>query len=106
ILEIGSGPGMNFKYYPVGTILTCLEPNHHHEKYLRENLSKINRKIKLKEFVCGCAEDLSRFKDGQFDAVVETLVLCSVTSTEIVLQEIKRVLKPGGTFYFIDHVAD
>ena len=55
-------------------------------------------------FLQGFAEDLSQFPDESFDAVIETLVLCSVNSVEKSLQEIQRVLKPGGVFCFLDHV--
>ncbi len=44
--------------------------------------------------------------DASVDAVVSTLVLCSVASAEQTLQEIRRVLKPGGRFVFLEHVAD
>jgi ubiquinone/menaquinone biosynthesis C-methylase UbiE len=43
--------------------------------------------------------------DASVDAVVSTLVLCSVAHPEDSLQEILRVLKPGGKFVFIEHVA-
>ena len=52
----------------------------------------------------GLAEDLG-LKDGSVDAVVGTLVLCSVDRVEVVLEEVLRVLKPGGRFYFLEHVA-
>ena len=43
--------------------------------------------------------------DSSVDAVIGTLVLCSVSELQLVLLEIIRVLKPGGRFYFIEHVA-
>ncbi|CDY07346.1 BnaA07g24250D [Brassica napus] len=43
--------------------------------------------------------------DNSVDAVISTLVLCSVPDVKQTLQEIKRVLKPGGIFLFIEHVA-
>ena len=52
----------------------------------------------------GYAEDLSQFPDNSFDAVIETLVLCSVTDVDKSLMEIHRVLKPSGKFYFLDHI--
>ena len=47
---------------------------------------------------------MSQFPDESFDAVIETLVLCSVSDVDKSLQEIQRVLKPGGIFCFLDHV--
>ncbi|WP_370566273.1 class I SAM-dependent methyltransferase [Cryobacterium sp. BB736] len=44
-------------------------------------------------------------EDGSVDAVFSTYVLCSVDDVDRVLREVRRVLKPGGTALFIDHVA-
>ncbi|XP_071929086.1 uncharacterized protein [Coffea arabica] len=43
--------------------------------------------------------------DASVDAVVATLVLCSVKDVDLALQEIMRVLKPGGLCVFVEHVA-
>jgi ubiquinone/menaquinone biosynthesis C-methylase UbiE len=45
------------------------------------------------------------FDDAMFDTVVSSLVLCSVQDVSRVLEEIGRVLKPGGQFLFLEHVA-
>jgi ubiquinone/menaquinone biosynthesis C-methylase UbiE len=52
----------------------------------------------------GSAEDLP-VEDESIDTVVSTHVLCSVTDLQASLQEIKRILKPGGSLIFIEHVA-
>ena len=44
-------------------------------------------------------------RDASADAVIATLVLCSVAEVGAALREIRRVLKPGGRFVFIEHVA-
>ncbi|MCB0830669.1 MAG: methyltransferase domain-containing protein, partial [Solirubrobacterales bacterium] len=44
------------------------------------------------------------FEDDTFDTVVETLVLCTVADPEKTAAEIRRVLKPGGRFLFMEHV--
>jgi ubiquinone/menaquinone biosynthesis C-methylase UbiE len=56
------------------------------------------------ELRTGTAEQLG-MPSASVDAVVSTLVLCSVPSVAAVLKEILRVLKPGGRFVFIEHVA-
>jgi ubiquinone/menaquinone biosynthesis C-methylase UbiE len=43
--------------------------------------------------------------DGYADATVATMVLCSVANQEAALREVLRVLKPNGTFVFLEHVA-
>jgi ubiquinone/menaquinone biosynthesis C-methylase UbiE len=45
------------------------------------------------------------FDDGSFDAVVSTLVLCSVPELDPALAEIRRVLRPGGRLTYLEHVA-
>ena len=92
IAEIGSGSGANFEYYPKGTIVNCVDPNPNYEKYLRRTADKYPD-IQLKAVQCG-AEDMSHLKDNSMDAVVGTLVLCSVNDVETVLEEIIRILKP------------
>ena len=49
------------------------------------------------------AEDLP-FEDDTFDVVVSTLVLCGVDDQPRAVREIRRVLRPGGRFLFLEHV--
>lgn len=101
VLEIGPGTGANLAYYPEEVLLTGLEPNPYMQRYLKDKAGKLGRQI---EIVTGMAEDIP-LEDESMDAIVSTLVLCSVTDLQQTLQEIKRVLKPGGTFLFMEHVA-
>ncbi|CAG5123745.1 unnamed protein product [Candidula unifasciata] len=105
ILEIGVGSGMNFRFYPEGTRVTCLDPNPHHEAYLRKNLQKCDKNVKVVGFIQSFAENISAVESDTFDAVVCTLTLCTVRDPAKVLSEVRRVLKPGGTFFFLEHVA-
>ncbi len=101
ILEIGPGAGANLKYYPDEVFLRGLEPNPYMQDYLREKGQKLDKPIKI---ITGQAESIP-LDDESVDAVVCTLVLCSVTDVQKALSEIKRVLKPGGVFLFMEHVA-
>ncbi|XP_064609018.1 thiol S-methyltransferase TMT1B-like [Liolophura sinensis] len=104
VVEIGVGTGANFKYYPSGTNIVAVDPNPNFESYLKSNISKFSH-VKLKEFIIAHGEDLSAIPDSFCDAVVCTFVLCSVEDIDMVLKEVKRVLKPGGMFFYLDHVA-
>src|SRR5207247_5616355 len=45
------------------------------------------------------------FGDSSFDAVVSLFALCTIPDPPIMLSEIRRVLRPGGVFVFMEHVA-
>jgi ubiquinone/menaquinone biosynthesis C-methylase UbiE len=102
VLEIGSGTGVNLSYYPKSiNSLVLTEPEPHMLHLLR---SKISEGYGGKYRAEGLAANRLEFPDNSFDSVVSTLVLCSVDSPAAALGEIKRVLKPGGKLYFIEHV--
>lgn len=101
VLEIGPGTGVNMPYLPKDIRLTGVEPNPFLFPQLEAHAKYYGLNVTLLE---GIAEDLP-VHDNSMDAVVCTLVLCSVYEPAKVLQEVLRVLKPGGRFYFIEHVA-
>nr|XP_008510649.1 PREDICTED: methyltransferase-like protein 7A [Equus przewalskii] len=104
LLEVGCGTGANFKYYPPGCRVTCIDPNPNFEKFLIKSVAE-NRHVQFERFVVAAGENMHQVADGSADAVVCTLVLCSVENQEQILQEVRRVLRPGGAFYFMEHVA-
>lgn len=103
VLEVGAGTGLNLPYYP-RTLdrLVLSEPDPH----MRTRLAERTRGLRWDraEVLDASLEELP-LADATFDAVVGTLVLCSVPSLERALSEIHRVLKPGGRFVFLEHVA-
>lgn len=104
ILEIGVGGGNNFQFYPKGTVLSCVEPNHGFDVYWKKKLEQYKH-IRLGGCFHTGAEKMLDVKSNAYDAVVCTLVLCSVKDPLAVVTEIYRVLKPGGTFFYMEHVA-
>jgi ubiquinone/menaquinone biosynthesis C-methylase UbiE len=101
ILEIGPGTGPNLRYYSPGICWIGIEPNSYMYPHLRKAAEEAGLRIEIRP---GIAERLDA-QDASVDAVVSTLVLCSVLDPARTLQEIARVLKPGGRFAFIEHVA-
>jgi len=99
VLEFGYGTGVNFKYYRSERIssLCALDIDLPPEVHAGTGFP-----IPV-QFYKGRAEQLP-FADNLFDCVVETLVLCSVSDLPAVISEVHRVLKPGGSFIFLDHV--
>jgi len=102
VLEIGSGTGVNIPHYPdTAEELVLTEPDPHMLRLLQEKLgTRTDERIS----VYPCSADALDFPDDTFDVVVTTLVLCSVPSPVNTFQEIRRVLKPGGTLIFMEHV--
>jgi ubiquinone/menaquinone biosynthesis C-methylase UbiE len=102
VLEIGAGTGANFPYYSKDKMerLVTLEPN----PYMLDQAKHRAKELKLPvEFHQGMAETLP-FKDGEFDTVVATLVLCSVSDPQKVFLEARRVCKKGGKIILFEHV--
>ncbi|XP_004388381.1 N6-adenosine-methyltransferase TMT1A isoform X1 [Trichechus manatus latirostris] len=104
LLEVGCGTGTNFKFYPPGCRVTCVDPNPNFEKFLIKSIAE-NRHLEFERFLVAAGENMHNVADGSVDVVVCTLVLCSVKSQEQTLQEVYRVLRPGGVFCFLEHVA-
>jgi SAM-dependent methyltransferase len=101
VLEIGPGTGANLRYLPDGVRWMGVEPNPFMQSYLREEADKLRLPIDIR---IGTADTLP-VADSSVDVVISTLVLCCVPSPQRCLQEVLRVLKPGGRFVFIEHVA-
>ncbi len=102
VLEIGAGDGANLPLYPPGIRLTFLEPNPH----LHPHLDRVcaGQRVICDAIIEASAEDIP-FPDSHFDTVVSIHVLCSVADQSRALAEIRRVLRPGGLFLFLEHVS-
>ncbi|MEH2183853.1 methyltransferase domain-containing protein [Nostoc sp.] len=101
VLEIGLEIGANLPYYPKNIHWIGIEPNPHTHSSIQKQAEKLGLNIDLR---IGNAEWLDA-EDNSIDTVVSTLVLSSVPNIDYTLQAILRVLKPGGRFLFIEHVA-
>lgn len=102
VLEIGAGTGVNLEHYGTNvTRLVMTEPDRHMRRRLVDRVEVGGGGVE----VLGAPAHTLPFPDGSFDALVSTLVLCSVADPAAVLAEIRRVLRPGGRLVFIEHVA-
>jgi ubiquinone/menaquinone biosynthesis C-methylase UbiE len=103
VLEVGAGTGLNLPHYPRTLArLVLSDPDPHMRRKLAQNVRA--RHWERGEVRDGSLEALPH-APATFDAVVATLVLCSVPRLDQALEEIHRVLKPGGRFLFLEHVA-
>lgn len=101
VVEIGPGGGVNLPYYDDSVQWIGVEPNVHFHPRLKKKADRLRLGATIRG---GVAEHLP-VPDASADAVVSTLVLCSVDDLDAALAEVWRVLKPGGRFVFIEHVA-
>lgn len=100
VLEIGFGTGLNLPHYPEPIQnLTAIDPNYGMNALAKKRIQS-SRIIVANRVLNG--ENLP-MDDNSFDSVVSTWTLCSIAKVELALQEIHRVLKPGGKFFFIEH---
>ena len=101
VVEIGSGVGANLRYLPRGANLVAIEPNWFMYGRLRAAARRHRIQLDLRDRM---AENTG-LADHSVDTVISSLVLCSVKDPDVVLAEIRRILKPGGTFRFVEHVV-
>jgi len=101
VVEIGAGNGMSFRHYPTTVAeVVALEP----EAYLREKAVGAAGSAPVRVSVRGGVADPLPLEDGNLDAAVASLVLCTVPDPARALAELRRVLKPGGELRFLEHV--
>jgi ubiquinone/menaquinone biosynthesis C-methylase UbiE len=100
ILEIGFGTGMNLQYYPPSVRrIEAIDPDMDLDRYSAPRIAASNIEV---DFHHLDAAHLP-FAAESFDTVTCTLTLCSIADVEHALGEIRRVLKPGGRFLFLEH---
>lgn len=107
VLEVGAGTGANLGKYPdaVASLVLC-EPDLHMRAQLEHKIrSSDPTHPESNAHVLDASAEALPFEDERFDAVVSTLVLCSVRSPALALAEMHRVLRPGGVLVFLEHVV-
>jgi len=101
VLEIGAGTGTNFEFYPdTVTEVVAIEPEARLATLAREAAAKAPIAVTVR------TETAEQFEaDELFDAVVFSLVLCSVGEPNSILQQAYSKLRPGGELRYFEHVA-
>lgn len=100
VLEVGVGTGRNLAHYRTAARVVALEP----DPGMRARAANAAHQAGVPiEVVDGDALSLP-FPEGSFDTVVMSLVLCTIPDPARALAEAHRVLRPGGTLRFYEHV--
>jgi SAM-dependent methyltransferase len=100
IVELGPGTGVNMRYYAPGVRVIAIEPNPVMHERLRDHAAEHDVDLEIRT-VAGESIDVG---DGEADGVVGTLLLCGVEEPAQVIHEAHRILKPGGRYFFSEHV--
>src|SRR5580700_6311733 len=100
VLDVGAGTGANLVYLRQASRVVAAEPDVAMRRRLASRLAGMSVPV---EITSDAAEKL-RQADASFDAVVFTLVLCSVASPDRALAEARRVLRPAGRLIILEHV--
>lgn len=100
VVELGSGAGASMRYLTPGTRLIAIEPNSHAHDGLRRNAARYRIDLEIREE----GAEATGLASASVDAVICTLVLCTVEDQAAALAEVHRILRPGGRFVFIEHV--
>ncbi|GJP36557.1 hypothetical protein CLOM_g21052 [Closterium sp. NIES-68] len=122
VVEIGVGAGPNFRFYTPSSEsspnissslqtqsapafeIVGVDPNPSMQPYAEASAAASGLAGNQFRFLQGVGEALP-LDDGCADVAVCSLVMCSVADVRQCVSEIKRILKPGGSYYFLEHVA-
>lgn len=106
VLEVGSGTGVNFKLYPEGCHIIASEPSEHMLQYASERLRTEPVKAEVELVLAGVGDRLleEHIPSEGLDAIVCTLVLCTIPDPEAAMAGFAKWLKPGGRLIVLEHV--
>lgn len=100
VVEIGFGTGLNVPFYPVEVSrIFAVEPSRVCMELAKDRITRSNTPVVM----AGLTGEHLDLATDSFDAVLSTWTLCTISKLDEALEEIRRVLKPGGTFHFVEH---
>lgn len=101
LLVVGLGPGVDLRHLPPGVSeVIAVEPDPGMRRQSRREVASVSVPVRV---VGGVAEELP-LRTRSVDAVLCALVLCSVDDQRAALDEVRRVLRPGGRLLLLEHV--
>ncbi len=100
VVEIGFGSGHNVPFYPAAVSrVAAIEPADVGWRLAEKRLSAASVPVER----AGLDGQSLPFANGSFDAALSTWTLCTIPDVAAALAEVRRVLKPGGSLYFLEH---
>ena len=100
VLEIGFGSGLNLPHYP-RTVkkVVGVDPSERSAKLARKRITASPFPVET----IGLSAEKLPVADASFESIVSTFTLCTIPDVASALLEMRRVLSPGGRFYFVEH---
>ena len=105
VLELGAGKGANFGMLGKGVDWIGLEPHAASRRTLQSTAAAWAHRTGGSYRILDCTAEQIPLPLASVDAVLSTVVLCSVDDLGGVLIEVRRVLRPGGRFVFFEHIG-
>ncbi len=99
VLELGCGTGRNFAFYHGPGVVLAIDPDRGHLGVAKARAAAAAVPVAP---IAAAAEALP-FADSSLDAAVSTWCLCSIPDLDRALGEVRRVLKPGAPWWFVEH---
>lgn len=100
VLEVGFGTGLNLPYYPrTVTRVVGVDPSETSTRLARKRIAASPFPVEI----VGLSAEKIPVADASFESIVSTFTLCTIPDVAGALLEMRRVLAPGGRFYFVEH---
>lgn len=100
VVEIGFGTGLNVPFYrPAVAKVAAVEPSELCMRIAEPRITRTSANVEM----AGLSGEALDLPSEQFDAALSTWTLCTIPNVYAALGELRRVLKPGGTFHFAEH---
>jgi ubiquinone/menaquinone biosynthesis C-methylase UbiE len=100
VIEVGFGTALNVPYYPAEvTKVVAIEPSRVCMKIAEPRVASSSVPVEYG----GLTGETLDLPSGAFDAALSTWTLCTIPNLDAALAELRRVLKPGGSFHFVEH---
>jgi len=100
VVEVGFGTGLNARYYPPEvTKIFAVEPSQVCMRLAEPRIARAQAPVEL----AGLTGEHLDLPAEEFDAVLSTWTLCTIPNLDTALEELRRVLRPGGVLHFVEH---
>lgn len=100
VVEVGFGTGLNSPHYPAEVVkVAAVEPSALCVRIAQPRIAATTAEVEL----AGLTGEALDLPSEEFDAALSTWTLCTIPKVNAALAEIRRVLKPGGKFHFVEH---